>query len=656
MQSLAIVIVLVVAAIAGIAFTLTSQQPTTTQSSTQSTKETTLTTTQVITQTATQTTTATATTTEILTSTSTTQATTATHKAVDTLGIDEWIWTIDDLNQLYAEYELPWPNWLTYTVYQPLVSVDEVAQYGNGTIRYLPGLASWTVSSDGTTYTFDLRQNVKFSNGDPLNAYQVWAEMYGFYYLSGNSTTWLESYNFFDMSHVKFGSSSIALLTSSGLINPSPDALKMMSDTSWPIYVTGPNQIVFQLRAPFQWFPGTLIVFNGLIFDVQFVLQHGGFGTPTQFNSYFNQNPIPGTGPYTVTEVSQNAFVKFQQDPNYWGRGLSAAEIAKQPIWDSGHVKNVIVYYKPDNIARYADLANDVVQIAAIQPSAWNLVTSNPEYSYLKLPSWAGEVSLMGLNTHLYPTNITAVRQAVVHAINYTDIYQKAYLGQMSPYVGPEYPAWKDFYNLGGASPYKYDLDLAKQYLAQANIKDMPTFLFRVVAGCESCINAAQVVQSNLADIGIIVTVEVVQSAQYYAYYGNYQTNVQNSAQLGQLSFVNSGFGWSPATLTPADYWVTFVNEQSVWGNWAGYSHPVVQKCVDGFTTTADLSALKTLCTAAQKQINDDAPYAWIGTFGLWSPPGGSLVWKNTIVKSFMVDPVWNGETDAPIFNTVIFA
>ena len=42
------------------------------------------------------------------------------------------------------------------------------------------------------------------------------------------------------------------------------------------------------------------------MFDAQYVLDNGGFGTPTQFNSNFNQKPIPGSGPYVVTHVSEN--------------------------------------------------------------------------------------------------------------------------------------------------------------------------------------------------------------------------------------------------------------------------------------------------------------------------------------------------------------
>src|SRR5271154_5403794 len=77
---------------------------------------------------------------------------------VQTLSIDSANWPIDNLNQLYSLSELPWPNWLTYTVYQPLISVNETAEYGTGVIQYLPGLASnWTVSASGTTYTLNLK-------------------------------------------------------------------------------------------------------------------------------------------------------------------------------------------------------------------------------------------------------------------------------------------------------------------------------------------------------------------------------------------------------------------------------------------------------------------------------------------------------------------
>lgn len=535
------------------------------------------------------------------------------------------------------------------------MQVNVVQEYQTGNIEYTPGLAqNWTVSSNGTVYTFTLLPNVTFSDGNPFNAYQVWMQMYGFYYLSANSSSWLVNYDVFNMSNVTFGPATIALINQSGLINPSQQALSIMMNSSWPIYVTSPSQIVFRLQAPFIWFPSLLVAFDGLMYDVQYLLDHGGFGTPTAYNSYFNLDPLPGTGPYMVTQVVQNSYVSFTQNPTYWGHRLNASEIAAQPFLSPGTIKNVIVYLKLDDLVRYTDLSTGFAQISAIESSDWNLVTSNPEYSYLTLPPWTGEVAFLAMNTQIYPTNITLVRQAIVHAINYTNLIDEAYLGQMTPYVGPEYPAWSQFYDLGNLTPYQYNLTLAKQDLSEANITNMPTFTYNTFSGCQVCTNAADVIQSDLAQIGITVNIQVLTEDDYDAPYGSYQTNVQNAQQIGQLSPILGGELWAPFALNPADYWASFVSNGSLYGNWAIYYNPVVQKCVDAFTSNANASYIQELCKAAQAQIYNDAPYAWIGLNRLWEPTGGSIVWKKSIIKSFLVEPLFTGQDDLPIFQTVV--
>jgi len=590
------------------------------------------------------------------TSQSSTISSTSSSGAPSSLVIDDYAWPIDDLNQLYNIFEVPYPNWLTDTVYQPLVNANLTREYQDGSVQYTPVLAqNWTVSADARTYTFNLRPDVTFSNGDPLNAYQIWMEMYGFYYLSGNSSTWMISYYVFNMSTTNFGPATVALINQSGLINPSPQALSIMQNSSWPIYATGPSTIVFHLKAPFSYFPGVLCCFTGLIFDTQWVLNHGGFGTPTTINSYFNQNDIPGTGPYMVTGLSENSYVQFEQNPSYWGANLTTQQIAQNPVLDPGHVKKVIINAVIDDLARYTALASGTAQIAAIGSSNWNQILASPgTYSYLHLNPIGLDHSALAFNTNEYPTNITDFRLALVHAINITDISVKAFESSSTPEVGPEAPLFSDYYNLGNFTPYSYNLTLAKEYLTKSNVTNIPTLTFTAISGCTWCVTEAEVVQGDLAQIGINVNVQVAQAGSYESVYGSYSTNVANAAEIGQISQLG-GYGfWTLAALTPADDWNSFVSNMSGWGNWAGYSRPDVQACVNAFTSNSNVSYIQSVCSVAQAQIYNDAPYDWVGILNLWLPDG-SLVWKNGVISGFYTDCLMNGDNTSPLFNTVTF-
>jgi len=521
---------------------------------------------------------------------------------------------------------------------------------------------NWTVSPDGKTYTFNLRSGVVFSDGNPLNAYQVWGEMYGFYYLSFNSSSWMLSYNVFNMSTADFGPSTLALMntSSTALINPSQQLLSIMENNTWPIYVTGPDSIAFHLRNSFAFFENLFPVYTGLIFDTQWLLNHGGFGSPTQYNTYFNQHPIPGTGPYTVTGVSEDAYVQFTQNPTYWGANLSAAQIQANPYLDPGHAKNVIVKWVQDDLTRYADLSSGNAQVAGILSADWPLVQQNPnEYSYFTMPAKSMLFVGIDMNTLRYPTNITLVRQAIVHAVNYTNISDKIFFGGLNPMVGPEYPAQSQYYNLGNQMPYQYNLTLAQADIKASGINTatLAPLEFRVVAGCSYCEQTAEVVQSDLSQIGIPVSIEVTEPNQYslpnIGGASSFAAGVNASQSIAQLSWFGTGT-FAPAAPTPADAWLLFVNNQTSSNNWALYSNPTVQKCVNDWTNGASNATLISDCTAGQKQVYDDAPYMFLGTLKLVFG-AGSIVWKPSVVKSMLLDPVYTGQSSTAIFNTIQF-
>jgi peptide/nickel transport system substrate-binding protein len=589
--------------------------------------------------------------------TSSTSSSSSSGGSVSTLTVDDvFCCAFAQFNQI----GLPYPQWLTYSVYQPLIYLNGTAEYNNDVYQILPGLAvNYTLSNDNSTYTFNLQKNISFSNGDPFNAYQVWGQMYFTYYMAANSSLWYFGYPLFNDSAVNFGPSTLALMESSGVVNPSAQLLSIMENQSWPVYVTGQYQVVFHMNHAFPWFLDSFTEAYGLMYDVQEVLQHGGPGVPGTPNSYFNEDPIAGTGPYTVAEVAANSFVRLVQNPSYWGDSLSAATIQGNEYLSPGHAATVIIQAKTDDIARYDDLNSGAAQISAVEATNWNLVMANPtKYGELILPPWANLLAGMGMNTQKWPTNSSEFRLGVANAINDSQIIQEVFFGHAYPDVGPEYPGWTQYYDIGGYAPPAYNVTLAQQEISQAvGNKTVPTLQFAMLASCTTCLEVGQIVQSDLAAVGITVEIEALSTAAfgppYMVGFGGYVYDSTIAQQAANFVWMGDNT-FAPDILTPADEWTTFVSCTSIANDFAVYCNPIVQQGIDAWFNGSSPTVLHNALAAAQKQIVADEPEYYFGILGLWFG-GGSVAWDKSTVSSFLMEPLWSGFDSAPIVNTVQF-
>ena len=79
-----------------------------------------------------------------------------------------------------------------------------------------------------------------------------------------------------------------------------------------------------------------------------------------------------------------------------------------------------------------------------------------------------------------------------------------------------------------------------------------------------------------------------------------------------------------------------------------------MQKAVNAFLTTSNVTAIQAAVKAADLQAYNDAPYAWLGVVGLWYADG-SLVWQKSTVSGMYLDPTFTGMDTAPLINTVTF-
>jgi peptide/nickel transport system substrate-binding protein len=548
-----------------------------------------------------------------------------------------------------------YPEWPEGPVWQTLVNFNLYTEQAQSQFEIEPDLATnWTVSSNATTFTFNLRQGVTFSNGDPFNAYVVWTNFYLYSYETGNSSTFWSYLPLFNFSSVDFGPATMQEINASGLTSPSSQIVSLMSISSWPVYVEGPYTIVFQLVSPYSFFLNTFSDFSFQT-DPMFVFKNGGPGTPTSPNTLFQSTAVPGTGPYEITKVSTNAFVEFQKNPSYWGRNLTTSQISANPILDPGHFETVLVRYVSDDTSRYLDLLEGASQISVVSGSNLEQAELNSQYRALAFNS-SSQV-MMGMNTKVSPTNITDVRLAIVHAINYSQIIDEAIFGHGIRYMGPNTPIYGKFYDPGNFTPYQYNLTLSESYLKSAGFPNgtgLPALNLTTDSFGSSWENpAAEIIQANLAQIGITVTIQVLATPTFEQNIDGltYNQSLSNPSGHPDLTF-DTYAGYAPDFISPADFFTSFVSQYSAYSNYAIYDDPAVDNAINLVTQTSNQTQLLQAFTTAQQHVYQDAPYAWLFVAQL-PLIDGTDVYNAKSVGSFYMDPNLFGVSDIPMLNTI---
>ena len=477
----------------------------------------------------------------------------------------------------------------------------------------------------------------------------------------GNATTFLYGLPLWDFSKVAFGPSTLQMIGQDNLASPSPQLRAIMMDTSWPVYVTDPQTIVFRMIVPFGSMMPLLSAPIMMIFDPTYMMAHGGPGTPGSPNPYFILNPPPGTGPYAISSVVENTRYVFQQNPTYWGRNLTPSEISANPILDPGHYQTIVANTVSDSEVRYLDLTQGRAQMADIEGSDIKtmLQNRNPQYGFVQYadPAHAGGVCMLAMNVHTFPTNDRNVRQAIAHAINYTAVIQSAVYGYGARFVGPQAPIYGKYYNPGNFPPYDYNVTEAEQYLAAAGYpmgKGLPTLTFNIDNRNPWETTAAEVIQANLAVMGINVNIVVMTGATFLStYFQPYQQMVSyftapNAPQLA----IDTGGCYEPDYMGPTDYFGQFVTNSSSFGNFAGYSSDATARAFKTMLTSNNETLIFQDLTAAQKDIYDQAPYAWLFLPGL-PVIGGTNVYNTQYIHNWYFEPNLYGEDFDPLINTL---
>ncbi|HUC16257.1 MAG TPA: ABC transporter substrate-binding protein [Acetobacteraceae bacterium] len=451
-----------------------------------------------------------------------------------------------------------WQNWsMIKSLFNGLMG------YKPGTTELIPDLAeSFTVSSDGKTYTFTLRQGVKFHNGRALTAEDV--------------------------------RYSIARTVDPKTQSPGQSFFSAIEGYDQASAGKGPLTGVRAVD------PKTVVV---QLADLDAAILHKlalnfAFAVPKEavdkYGKDFGKNPV-GTGAFFMKEWVLGQHILFNRNPDYFTPG--------QPMLDSltfqlGQDPTVaLLRFQRGEV----DLLGD-----GIPPAQFVSVMNNSRWRKDVVEGTQLETSYITLNTRIKPLDDVRVRRAINMAIDKERIVRiinnrAVVANQPLPPAMPGYdPNYKG---------YPFDPAGAKKLLAEAGVGNgFSTALY--------CMNVdpnpriAQAIQQDLANIGINAEVKSLAQA----------TVIDAGGTEGEAPMVwSGGMAWIDDYPDPSDFYYPILGcggaVKGGW-NWSWYCNEKMEsmaKAADALVKPSEAAQRIDMWRKIFIAIMSDA--AWVPVF-----------------------------------------
>jgi len=346
-------------------------------------------------------------------------------------------------------------------VYEPMMI------YNKSIAQLVPWLATgYTWNSDNTLLTFQIRKNVKWSDGTPFTTKDV---IYTFDLLKNNA----------------------ALAgTASNVLNQYIDSY------------TAPDDSTVEFKFKTVYTPALYDLANQLI-----VPEHiwKNVQDPT---TWTNENPV-GTGPFTQVLKFDSQIYILDRNPYYWQAGKPYYQGIRYPSF-------------ADNDAANLALANGDLDWAGnfVPDIEKTYVSKDPQNNHYYFIG--ADCVLLYINLTLKPFDKPEVRKAISMGIDRQMVVQTAEYSYIPPAdatgLGDTYKAWKDPAPIAAGTWVEYDPTAANTALDAAGLKkgsdgtrldqDGKPMKYELIvpSGWTDWISAAQIIAQNMHDLGIEIT------------------------------------------------------------------------------------------------------------------------------------------------------
>ena len=296
-----------------------------------------------------------------------------------------------------------------------------------------------------------------------------------------------------------------------------------------------------------------------------------------------------GTGPFAFVSFTPGDSVVLEANPGYWGEG---------PFLDGVEFRVI-----PDESVKVTNLeTGEVDWIDSVPPQQLDQLEADDQ---IVLGRVAGnDYWYLSLNNEREPFDDPDVRRAIAFALDIETITEAAKFDAATPNETaiPETSFWYFDY-----APFGQDLDEAQRLLDEAGVDDL-TIDLMVTSEFPETVTSAQVIASQLAEIGIDVEIRTEDFSTWLADQGDGQFDAFALGWLGNID--------------PDDFY--YAQHHSTGGfNFQGFADDEVDELLDAARVETDQDTRKELYDQAAARIVDLASYIYFYNpeiLEAWSP------------------------------------
>lgn len=338
--------------------------------------------------------------------------------------------------------------------------MEGLVRLRSGTFEVEPCLAeSWSVEPDGLTYTFRIREGVKFHDGTPLDAE---AARYSFArQMDPAHPAHLPEANF--------------------------EYWKVLYQEIAAVEAVDARTLVFRLSRPNASLMHSLAIFPAWLVSPRALEAHG---------AEFQRHPV-GTGPYRFISWAPNQAIILERNPDYWDRTTPP------------QFERIVIKVVPENTVRLLELrAGGVHGIDGLQPAELRALRDDPALRVYSAPGMnIGYLAFQMENPKFAEAEI---RHAFAMAINLEELRQVALDGSGTVARLPIPPGF-----LGDDGNLKdriaFDPDAARRILAKYSERwETPVTLHVMTAPrpfLPEPVKAASLIRAALGRVGVPVEI-----------------------------------------------------------------------------------------------------------------------------------------------------